>query len=140
MVRCWLSSFCPLLHGSAPGVTPCPIQQYHPAILYEVFPSCQRPIRGKGRASMALVNLLAYDFNHVLFLLSVHLHSSDKPSSYYVIVGLKKWGINPFLHWRRLVRNIGCANQNIGRQKVVKSDKYMGVSKLLGGMCPGCHP
>ena len=36
-------------------------------------------------------------------------------------------------HWRKLVKNIGCANQNIGwGQKVVKSDKCMGVSQLLG--------
>jgi len=34
--------------------------------------------------------------------------------------------------WRRLVKNIGWANQNIGEQKVVKSNKYMGVSQLLG--------
>jgi len=40
----------------------------------------------------------------------------------------------------RLVKNIGWANQNIGGQKVVKSDKCMGVSQLLGGMCPGCPP
>src|SRR6218665_2455233 len=32
-------------------------------------------------------------------------------------------------HWRRLVKNIGWANQNIG-EKVVKSDKSMGVSQL----------
>src|SRR6218665_2941277 len=43
-------------------------------------------------------------------------------------------------HWRRLVKNIGWANQNIGGQKVVKSDKCMGVSQLLGGTCPGCPP
>jgi len=30
------------------------------------------------------------------------------------------------------------ANQNIGGQKVVKSDKCMGISQLLGGACPGC--
>src|SRR6218665_3129663 len=35
-------------------------------------------------------------------------------------------------HWRRLGKNIGWANQNIGGQKVVKSDKYMGDSQLLG--------
>ena len=29
-------------------------------------------------------------------------------------------------------------NQNIGGQKVVKSDKFMGISQLLGGTCPGC--
>ena len=37
------------------------------------------------------------------------------------------WGY----HWRRLVKNIGWANQNIGEQMVVKSDKCMGVSQLL---------
>ena len=35
-------------------------------------------------------------------------------------------------HWRRLVKNIEWANQNIGRQKLVKSDKCMGISQLLG--------
>ena len=35
-------------------------------------------------------------------------------------------------HWRRLVKNIGWANQNIGEKKVVKSDKFIGVSQLLG--------
>jgi len=34
-------------------------------------------------------------------------------------------------HWRRLVKNIGWANQNIGG-KVITSDKCMGVSQLLG--------
>src|SRR6218665_2767255 len=43
-------------------------------------------------------------------------------------------------HWRRLVKNIGWANQNIGGQKMVKSDKCMGISQLLGGTCPGCPP
>jgi len=33
---------------------------------------------------------------------------------------------------RRLVKYIGWANQNIGGQKVVKRDKCMGVSQLLG--------
>jgi len=41
-------------------------------------------------------------------------------------------------HWRRLVKNFGWANQNIGGQKVVKSDKCMGVFQLLEGKCPGC--
>src|SRR6218665_3954638 len=36
------------------------------------------------------------------------------------------------IHWSRLVKNIGWANQNIGGQKVVKSDKCMGFSQLLG--------
>jgi len=36
-------------------------------------------------------------------------------------------------HWHRLDKRIVWANQNIGaRQKVVKSDKCMGVSQLLG--------
>src|SRR6218665_119266 len=39
--------------------------------------------------------------------------------------------INTSVHWRRLVKNIGWANRNIGG-KVVKSDKCMGVSQLLG--------
>jgi len=34
--------------------------------------------------------------------------------------------------WRRLVQNIGWANQNIGGQKVVKSDKCMDISQLFG--------
>jgi len=42
-------------------------------------------------------------------------------------------------HWRRLVKNIGWANQNIGGQKVLKSDKRMGVSQLLGHV-PGLPP
>src|SRR6218665_157322 len=42
------------------------------------------------------------------------------------------------VHWRKLVKNIGWANQNIGGQKVVKSDKCIGVSQLLEGTCPGC--
>jgi len=44
-----------------------------------------------------------------------------------------------WLHWHRLVKNIGWANQNIGGQKVVKGDKCMGVSQLLGGV-PGLPP
>src|SRR6218665_2691503 len=43
------------------------------------------------------------------------------------------------MRWR-IVKNIGWANQNIGVQKVVKSDKCMGVSQLLGGAWPGCIP
>src|SRR6218665_4134854 len=45
-------------------------------------------------------------------------------------------------HWRRLVKNIGWENQNIGG-KVVKNDKYMGVSQLLGarsGLPPKSTP
>jgi len=41
-------------------------------------------------------------------------------------------------NWRKLVKNIGWANQNIGGQKVVKSDKCMADSQLLGSTCPGC--
>ena len=45
------------------------------------------------------------------------------------------------MHWHRLVKNIGWANQNIGGwQKVVKSEKSMGDSQLLKGTCPGCPP
>ena len=36
------------------------------------------------------------------------------------------------MHWRRLVKNIWVAKQSIGGQQVVKSDKCMGVSQLLG--------
>ena len=43
-------------------------------------------------------------------------------------------------HRCRLVENSGWANQNIGGQKVVKSDKCMGISQLLGGTCPGSPP
>src|SRR6218665_2863546 len=41
------------------------------------------------------------------------------------------------VYWRRLVKNIGWANQNIWG-KVIKSAKCMGFSQLLGGKCPGC--
>ena len=41
-------------------------------------------------------------------------------------------------HWRRLDKNIGWANQNIEGEKVVKIDKCMGDSQLLGDTCPGC--
>ena len=43
-------------------------------------------------------------------------------------------------HWRRLVKNIGWANQKMGGQKVVKSDKCMGAPQLLGGHMPGLPP
>ena len=36
------------------------------------------------------------------------------------------------VHFRRLVKNIELANQNTGKQKVVKSNKCMGISQLLG--------
>jgi len=42
------------------------------------------------------------------------------------------------VHWHRLVKHIWWANQNIGGQKVVKSDKCLNVSKLLGDTCSGC--
>ena len=42
-------------------------------------------------------------------------------------------------HWRRLVKNSGWANQNLGGQKVVKRDKCMGISHLLGHV-PGLPP
>src|SRR6218665_2895210 len=45
-----------------------------------------------------------------------------------------------FYHWHRPVKNIGWANQNIGVQKAVESDKCIGVSLLLGGACLGCPP
>src|SRR6218665_336038 len=43
-----------------------------------------------------------------------------------------------FYHWHRPVKNIGWANQNIGVQKVVESDKCIGISQLLVGACLGC--
>ena len=36
------------------------------------------------------------------------------------------------VHCRRLLKNIGWTNQNSGWQKVVKSEKCMGDSQLLG--------
>jgi len=53
-------------------------------------------------------------------------------------VSLDNSGHSTWSHLRRLVKNIGWENQNIGRKKVVKSDKCMGVSQLLGGTCPCC--
>ena len=35
-------------------------------------------------------------------------------------------------HWRRLVKNIGWANQNIGGTKGGKRNKCMGIYHLLG--------
>ena|SRR6218665_1077693 len=43
------------------------------------------------------------------------------------------------IHRHRIVKNIGWANQNVGG-KVVKSEKCMDVSQLLGGTCLGCPP
>ena len=45
-----------------------------------------------------------------------------------------------YSHWRRLVKNIGWADQNIRGQKVVKSDKCMGVSQLLGARARAASP
>jgi len=42
-------------------------------------------------------------------------------------------------HWRRLVKYIGWANQNIGGQNVVKSDKCMGFLNYWGHV-PGLPP
>src|SRR6218665_269907 len=53
---------------------------------------------------------------------------------------LNKKYIYIYIHWHRLVKNIGWANQNIGGAEVIKSDKCMGVSQLLEGTCPGCPP
>ena len=39
-----------------------------------------------------------------------------------------------------LSKILGGQTKILGGQKVVKSDKCMGVSQLLGGMCPGCPP
>src|SRR6218665_248870 len=45
--------------------------------------------------------------------------------------------LGPYTHWRILVKNIEWANQNIGGgQKVVKSNKCMGVSQLLESKAP----
>ena len=42
-------------------------------------------------------------------------------------------------HWRRLVKKLGGQPKILGGQKVVKSDKCMGDSQLLGqGHVPGC--
>jgi len=41
------------------------------------------------------------------------------------------------VHWGKIVKNIGCANQNIEGQKDVKSD---GRLSIIGGTCPGCPP
>jgi len=43
-----------------------------------------------------------------------------------------------YMHWRRLVKNTGWANQNFEGKKGGKNDKCMGVSQLLGGTCLGC--
>src|SRR6218665_1399355 len=44
-------------------------------------------------------------------------------------------------HWRRLGKNIGWANQNIGGGKRgLKSYKCMGDSQLLGGTCRAAPP
>jgi len=48
--------------------------------------------------------------------------------------------LNWLAHWHRRVKNIGWANQNIGGQKVVKSDKCMGISQLLGVHVPELPP
>ena len=45
-----------------------------------------------------------------------------------------------YIHWRGLVKNIGWENQNIWEKNVVKSDKCMNVSQLLGGRVPGQPP
>jgi len=37
-------------------------------------------------------------------------------------------------HWHKLVKNIGGANPDFGGQSVVKTDKCMGVSQILGGL------
>ena len=63
-------------------------------------------------------------------------HPGTKPSRQ------KYPGQTPRGHWRRLVKNIGWTNENIGGQKVIKSDKRMGFSQLFGGTChmPGLPP
>jgi len=39
-----------------------------------------------------------------------------------------------------LSKILGGQTKIFGMQKVVKSDKCMGVFQLLGGTCPGCSP
>jgi len=46
----------------------------------------------------------------------------------------------PLVHWGRLVKKLGGKTKILGGQKVVKSEKCMGISLLLGGTCPGCPP
>jgi len=48
--------------------------------------------------------------------------------------------IHNHIHWHRLVKILGGPTKILGGQKVGKRDKCMGVSQLLGGMCPGCPP
>jgi len=43
------------------------------------------------------------------------------------------------MYWRRLVKNIGWANQNIGG-KGGKRWKMHGRFSIIGGTCPGCPP
>ena len=38
-----------------------------------------------------------------------------------------------YVHWRRLVKNIGGQSQIVWERNVVKTDKCIGVSQLLGG-------
>ena len=39
-----------------------------------------------------------------------------------------------------LSKILGGQTKILGGEKVVNSDKCMGVSQLLGGTCPGCPP
>jgi len=46
------------------------------------------------------------------------------------------------MHWCRLAKNIG-GNQNIGvkdwGKRVLITDESIGISQLLGDMCPAAH-
>jgi len=46
----------------------------------------------------------------------------------------------PRNHWRRLVKNIGWANQNIGGQKVIKVINAWAFLNYWGGHVPGLPP
>src|SRR6218665_1477058 len=48
--------------------------------------------------------------------------------------------VSIYNHWRRLVKNIGRANQNIGWAKGGITGKCMGVCQLLGELVPGLPP
>ena len=81
---------------------------------------------------------------------NLFVHTIGRCYKYPVIIGVLfvtpiplRWCHRPIssIHWRRLVKNIGWANQNIGGgQKVVKSDKCMGVSQLSGARSRAAPP
>src|SRR6218665_3035140 len=81
-------------------------------------------------------------YMHRPHIKNVHLHAYIQNMYAYTIFNTYMYANISWRphHWRRLVKNIGWANQNIGGQKMVKSDKCMGDSQLLGSTCPGCPP